>query len=84
MAADSLASRWRALAAAGHTGDVELARGALDDPDPATRELALGAIDRLAETGAVLRRHDAYDHSYWFIQTFIEDHLKWHAERLRA
>jgi S-formylglutathione hydrolase len=30
----------------------------------------------------VLRRHAAYDHSYWFIQTFIEDHLKWHAERL--
>jgi HEAT repeat protein len=49
VAGDSLASRWRALAAAGHTGDVELARAALDDPDPATRELALGALDRLGE-----------------------------------
>ena len=32
----------------------------------------------------VLRRHEAYDHSYWFIQSFIEDHLKWHAQRLHG
>lgn len=32
----------------------------------------------------VLRRHEGYDHSYWFIQSFIEDHLKWHAEKLRV
>ena len=30
-----------------------------------------------------LRRQSGYDHSYWFIQTFIEDHLRWHAARLR-
>jgi S-formylglutathione hydrolase len=29
-----------------------------------------------------LRRQPDYDHSYWFIQTFIDDHLRWHAERL--
>jgi len=29
-----------------------------------------------------LRRQDGYDHSYYFIATFIEDHLRWHAERL--
>jgi len=29
-----------------------------------------------------LRRQAGYDHSYWFIQTFIDDHLAWHAERL--
>ncbi|MFT3774920.1 MAG: S-formylglutathione hydrolase [Minicystis sp.] len=29
-----------------------------------------------------LRRHAGYDHSYWFIQTFVADHLAWHAERL--
>ena len=29
-----------------------------------------------------LRRQPGYDHSYWFIQTFIEDHLRWHAQRL--
>jgi S-formylglutathione hydrolase len=30
-----------------------------------------------------LRRQPGYDHSYFFIATFIEDHLRWHAERLR-
>jgi S-formylglutathione hydrolase len=29
-----------------------------------------------------LRLQDGYDHSYFFIATFIEDHLRWHAERL--
>ena len=29
-----------------------------------------------------LRRHEDYDHSYFFISTFIEDHLRWHAQRL--
>jgi S-formylglutathione hydrolase len=29
-----------------------------------------------------LRRHAGYDHSYWFIQSFIEDHLKHHAAGL--
>ena len=24
-----------------------------------------------------------YDHSYYFISTFMQDHLRWHAERLR-
>ncbi|MGO4387481.1 S-formylglutathione hydrolase [Microvirga sp. 2YAF29] len=31
-----------------------------------------------------LRRQEGYDHSYFFIATFMEDHLRWHAERLRA
>lgn len=29
-----------------------------------------------------LRRHDGYDHGYYFIQSFIADHLRWHAQRL--
>jgi S-formylglutathione hydrolase len=29
-----------------------------------------------------LRRHPAYDHSYWFIQSFVEDHLRHHARAL--
>ena len=31
-----------------------------------------------------LRLQPGYDHSYFFIATFIEDHLRWHAERLSA
>jgi S-formylglutathione hydrolase len=29
-----------------------------------------------------LRMHEGYDHSYFFISSFIEDHLRWHAQRL--
>src|SRR5712671_808452 len=29
-----------------------------------------------------LRMHEGYDHSYFFISTFIESHLRWHAQRL--
>lgn len=29
-----------------------------------------------------LRQHAGYDHSYWFIQSFIEDHLRHHAKSL--
>jgi S-formylglutathione hydrolase len=29
-----------------------------------------------------LRMQEGYDHSYFFIATFIEDHLRWHAKRL--
>jgi S-formylglutathione hydrolase len=29
-----------------------------------------------------LRRHAGYDHGYYFIATFIEDHLRFHAEQL--
>ncbi len=30
-----------------------------------------------------LRRQPGYDHSYYFISTFMIDHVRWHAERLR-
>lgn len=29
-----------------------------------------------------LRQHKGYDHSYFFIQSFIDDHLTWHAHYL--
>ena len=29
-----------------------------------------------------LRMQHGYDHSFFFISTFMEDHLRWHAERL--
>ena len=44
--------------------------------------------ERLEEAGAearlkvTVRRQDGYDHSYFFIATFIGDHVAWHAARL--
>ncbi len=39
---------------------------------------------RKAGIGLELRMQEGYDHSYFFISTFMDDHLKWHADRLRA
>ena len=38
-----------------------------------------------AEAGIALtlRRQPGYDHSYYFISTFMAEHLRWHAKRLR-
>jgi S-formylglutathione hydrolase len=48
------------------------------------RELHPEALEAAgAEHRVTLRRHPGYDHSYWFIQTFIADHVAWHRERLR-
>ena len=31
---------------------------------------------------ATIRMQDGYDHSYYFISSFMTDHVRWHAERL--
>jgi S-formylglutathione hydrolase len=33
---------------------------------------------------ATIRMQDGYDHSYFFISTFMAGHVAWHAERLKA
>jgi S-formylglutathione hydrolase len=43
---------------------------------------ALEAAARAGGQDLTLRRHEGYDHSYWFIQSFVADHLQWHAQRL--
>ncbi len=35
-----------------------------------------------AKIPLTLRMQEGYDHSYYFIASFIEDHIKWHAARL--
>lgn len=37
---------------------------------------------REAGIDLTLRMQPGYDHSYYFISTFMADHLRWHAERL--
>jgi S-formylglutathione hydrolase len=51
------------------------------------RELKPGLLAdacRRAGIPLTLRMQEGYDHSYYFISTFIEDHLRWHWERLTA
>lgn len=42
------------------------------------------AACRAAGQPVTLRRHPGYDHSYWFIASFMEDHLRHHAKALLA
>ena len=44
-------------------------------------ELFIAACEQNDQT-LLLRQHAGYDHSYWFIQSFIEDHLKHHAKHM--
>lgn len=44
---------------------------------------AFEAACRKAGQPLTLRRHEGYDHGYYFISTFMEDHLDFHAERLK-
>jgi S-formylglutathione hydrolase len=49
------------------------------------RELRPGLLTTACENAGLpltLRMQEGYDHSYFFISTFIEDHLRWHNQRL--
>lgn len=39
---------------------------------------------RKAGQPATIRMQPGYDHSYYFISTFMAEHVAWHAERLKA
>ncbi|MDQ3074682.1 MAG: S-formylglutathione hydrolase [Pseudomonadota bacterium] len=56
----------------------------LADPfiDQQLRPELLEAACRDAGIPLELRRQPGYDHSYYFISTFMADHVRWHAERL--
>jgi S-formylglutathione hydrolase len=44
---------------------------------------ALEVACRRAGQPLTLRFHEGYDHSYYFISTFVEDHLRFHHARMR-
>ena len=56
----------------------------LDDPfiEKELRPELLEAACADAGIALTLRRQAGYDHSYFFISTFMADHVRWHAERL--
>jgi S-formylglutathione hydrolase len=66
-------------------GTLRVDQGEADDflatqLQPERLERACGAADQPLD----LRRHAGYDHGYWFVQSFIETHLRHHAEHLQA
>ena len=42
----------------------------------------LESVCELADYHAIIRRQQGYDHSYYFVSTFIDDHLRFHAQHL--
>jgi S-formylglutathione hydrolase len=58
----------------------------IGDADPfLERELKPELLERACADAGIaltLRRQPGYDHSYYFISTFMADHVRWHAERL--
>jgi S-formylglutathione hydrolase len=82
-------SRWRAHDAVALIEDGKRARDILVDIGTADpffeKELKPELLEAACEKAGIpltLRRQEGYDHSYHFISTFMDDHLRWHAERL--
>lgn len=65
--------------------DLLVDQGAADNflAEQLKPELLQAACDQ-ADQKLTLRMQPGYDHSYYFISTFMADHLRWHAERLNA
>ncbi|HAT3810500.1 S-formylglutathione hydrolase [Morganella morganii] len=52
-----------------------------------SKQLKTGLLKSACETYNIphtIRVHAGYDHSYYFIASFIADHIAWHAARLNA
>ena len=67
----------------GWSSDILVDQG-LDDEflDEYLKPELLSEACRQKRVNLQLRQHDGYDHSYFFIASFIEDHLRWHDQRL--
>lgn len=53
----------------------------LDDPF-LVEQLKPELLEAVGAPGLTLRRHAGYDHGYYFVSTFLPDHVRFHAEQL--
>ncbi|MEM0988137.1 MAG: S-formylglutathione hydrolase [Pseudomonadota bacterium] len=66
----------------GWSSDVLIDQGASDQfLDLLMPEALSGALAQTRTPGP-FRMQSGYDHSYYFVASFMEDHVRWHAERL--
>ncbi|MGB5484151.1 S-formylglutathione hydrolase [Parasphingorhabdus sp.] len=63
--------------------EILVDQGAADDflEEQLMPQLLVDACAK-AEIPLTLNMREGYDHSYFFISTFMNDHLRWHADRL--
>ncbi len=70
------------LRARGWRGDVLVDQGSADPFLDKLMPEALSAALAETRTPHMTRLQPGYDHSYFFVASFMEDHVAWHAERL--
>jgi S-formylglutathione hydrolase len=68
----------------GWKSDILIDQGAQDQFLGNLRPEAMAEAIARARQPAVLRMQAGYDHSYFFVQSFAGDHVRWHAERIDA
>lgn len=72
------------LAERGWAGEILIDQGATDQFLDLLRPEAMANLIAERRQPGVLRMQAGYDHSYYFVASFGEDHVRWHAERLNA
>ncbi|WP_407947382.1 S-formylglutathione hydrolase [Paracoccus xiamenensis] len=72
------------MAERGFPGDILIDQGSSDQFYDLLRPQALADAMAARRQASVMRLQDGYDHSYFFVQSFMGDHIRWHAERLRG
>lgn len=68
----------------GWKGDILIDQGSDDQFIDLLRPQSLVDVIIGSRQPAVVRMQEGYDHSYFFVSTFGEDHVRWHAERLKG
>lgn len=71
-------------AARGHYDDILIDQGTADNflAEQLKPELFADACVKMGQK-LTLRMQEGYDHSYFFMASFIAEHISWHAERLK-
>lgn len=70
------------LRSEGWKSDILVDQGANDQFLDLLKPEALSDALAATRTPSVFRMQPGYDHSYFFVQTFVGDHVDWHADRL--
>ncbi|RVH89022.1 S-formylglutathione hydrolase [Sinorhizobium meliloti] len=68
----------------GWHGDILIDQGAADQFLDELQPEAMARLLAERRQAGVVRLQAGYDHSYYFVASFGEDHVRWHAERLNA
>lgn len=81
-------SRWKAhdasllMAERGFPGELLVDQGGKDQFLDLLKPETLVAAAALRRQPFEFRMNEGYDHSYFFVASVMEDHVRWHAERL--